>query len=128
MEGMEGIMVMDVDNFKQINDTHGHPAGDSALLSVASAIRGCVRGSDVLIRYGGDEFVLLFPQISSEMLDKKKEQIKLAVKAIELADCADIRLSISIGGVCNVHPISEAIREADRLMYLDKSDKPGATH
>ncbi len=126
LEGMEGIMVMDVDNFKQINDTYGHPTGDNALLSVASTIRNCVRGSDILIRYGGDEFVLLFPQISPEMLDKKKDQIKSAVKAIELPDCSDIQLSISIGGVCNIHPISEAIREADRLMYLDKSDKPDA--
>jgi diguanylate cyclase (GGDEF)-like protein len=124
LEGMEGVMVMDVNDFKQINDTYGHPTGDTALRSVANAVRSCVRGSDLLIRYGGDEFVLLLPQIESEMMAAKQLQIKQAVSAIRLTECPNLRLSISIGGVCDVHPISDAIQQADKLMYRDKATKP----
>ena len=123
LEGMEGVALIDVNSFKRINDTCGHAAGDAALRDIAGAIRSCIRKTDILIRYGGDEFLLLFPRMTEEIFLAKKKQIQQAVRSIRMSEFADIRLSVSVGGVCGVHPITEAIRKADYLMYLDKAEQ-----
>ena len=82
-----------------------------------------VRKTDILIRYGGDEFLLLFPRMTEEAFLDKKKQIQQAVRGIRMSEFADVQLSVSIGGICGVHPITEAIRKADYLMYLDKAEQ-----
>ena len=121
--GPAGVAIMDLDDFKIYNDTYGHHAGDMTLQAAAEAIRGCIRQSDTLIRYGGDEFLLLFPRMTEEIFLEKKKQIQQAVRGIRMSEFADIQLSVSVGGVCGVHPITEAIRKADYLMYLDKAEQ-----
>ena len=123
LEGMEGVALMDVNNFKLINDRCGHAAGDAALRDIANAVRSCIRKTDILIRYGGDEFLLLFPRMTEEAFLDKKKQIQQAVRGIRMSEFADVQLSVSIGGICGVHPITEAIRKADYLMYLDKAEQ-----
>ena len=123
LEGMEGVALLDVNSFKHINDTCGHAAGDAALRDIAGAIRSCIRKTDILIRFGGDEFLLLFPRMTDEIFLEKKKQIQQAVRGIRMSEFADIQLSVSVGGVCGVHPITEAIRKADYLMYLDKAEQ-----
>lgn len=123
LEGMEGVALIDVNSFKHINDTCGHAAGDAALRDIAGAIRSCIRKTDILIRYGGDEFLLLFPRMTEKIFLEKKKQIQQAVRGVRMSEFADIRLSVSVGGVCGVHPITEAIRKADYLMYLDKAEQ-----
>ena len=123
LEGMEGVALIDVNSFKHINDTCGHAAGDAALRDIAGAIRSCIRKTDILIRYGGDEFLLLFPRMTEEIFLEKKKQIQQTVRGVRMSEFADIQLSVSVGGVCGVHPITEAIRKADYLMYLDKAEQ-----
>ena len=125
LEGMECVMVIDADHFKKVNDTFGHIAGDAVLRSIASTIMDCTRKSDILIRYGGDEFLLLFPQIEEEEMQKKMQEIENAVNSIHLQDYPELQLSVSIGGVVGVHPIAEAIRKADLRMYQEKGKKEG---
>lgn len=120
LEGMESIAIIDANRFKQVNDSFGHPAGDAVLREIARAIKGCIRKTDILIRYGGDEFLLLFPKMSEEILERKMREISEAVENIRIADYPELRLSISIGGVTGVHPITEAIRQADLRMYAQK--------
>ena len=120
LEGMESIAIIDANRFKQVNDSFGHPAGDAVLREIARAIKGCIRKTDILIRYGGDEFLLLFPKMSEEILERKMQEISAAVENIRIADYPELRLSISIGGVTGVHPITEAIRQADLHMYAQK--------
>ena len=120
LEGMESIAFIDANRFKQINDSFGHPAGDAVLREIARAIKDCIRKTDILIRYGGDEFLLLFPKLSEEILERKMQEISEAVENIRIADYPELRLSISIGGVTGVHPITEAIRQADLHMYAQK--------
>ena len=86
-------------------------------------MRSCIRKTDILIRYGGDEFLLLFPRMTEEVFLDKKKQIQQAVRGIRMSEFADVQLSVSIGGICGVHPITEAIRKADYLMYLDKAGR-----
>ena len=120
LEGMESIAIIDANRFKQVNDSFGHPAGDAVLREIARAIKDCIRKTDILIRYGGDEFLLLFPKMSEEILERKMREISEAVENIRIADYPELRLSISIGGVTGVHPITEAIRQADLRMYAQK--------
>lgn len=122
-ENSDGIVMIDVDHFKQINDTYGHPIGDIALKKIASAILSCIRSSDVLIRYGGDEFLVIFPRIEKQALLLKLRYIQNAVSHAVVDDYPDIKLSISIGGVFRITPLMEAIRQADQFMYQDKARK-----
>ena len=120
MEGMECVEIIDVNQFKQVNDTYGHPAGDVVLRDIAAAIQSCIRSSDILVRYGGDEFLLLFPKMSENDMAEKNKRIKEAVADIVFTEYPTLHLSVSIGGVCGVHPIMEAIRQADKQMYENK--------
>ena len=120
LEGMECVAIVDVNNFKQVNDTFGHQAGDAALREVAATIHACIRNTDILIRYGGDEFLLLFSQMNEQVLARKKSEIQEAVKYIAMPEYPGLHLSVSFGGVSGVRPIGEAIRQADCLMYEDK--------
>lgn len=120
MEGMECVEIIDVDHFKQVNDTYGHLAGDVVLKDITAAIQSCIRSTDILIRYGGDEFLLLFPKMSEKNMLEKNKKIKKAVENIVFTEYPDLHVTVSIGGVCGVHPIMEAIHQADKLMYENK--------
>lgn len=120
LEGMECVAMIDVNHFKHVNDTFGHPAGDAVLRDIAAAIRSEITPVDILIRFGGDEFLLLCPRMSREALEKKSEEIQAAVRGIVIPEYPELHLSVSIGGVCGVHPLADAIRAADLRMYEDK--------
>lgn len=120
LEQANGVAVIDLDQFKQINDTYGHMAGDAALRHVSAVVRSCIRESDVLIRYGGDEFLLLFRDIGENAFYKKLRAIKQAVSEASVAEYPEITLSISIGGAYCVTPLTRAIDVADKAMYRDK--------
>ena len=120
LEGMGCVAIVDVDNFKQVNDTFGHQAGDAALKGVAATIHACIRNTDILIRYNDDEFLLLFSQMDKQVLERKKTEIQDAVKHIALPEYPELHLSVSFGGVSGVHPLGEAVRQADCLMYENK--------
>lgn len=120
MENVQAVAMIDVDKFKVINDRYGHIIGDAVLRHVAKQIRSCVRKEDLLIRYGGDEFVLAFNEISKEDFFEKLQHIKQAVRCSMLEDYPDIAVTISIGGAYGVHPLERAIDLADKEMYKDK--------
>ena len=123
--GPAGIALMDVDDFKICNDTYGHYAGDVALETAASAIQSCIRSSDLLIRYGGDEFLLVLPGIPGDFLQTKLEQISDAVRNAAVPGYSHFRLSLSIGGTMQTltDPVEGIVRRADWLMYQAKCRK-----
>lgn len=123
MEGAEGVAVIDVDHFKTVNDTLGHPVGDQALRAIAEAILSYVRSSDLMVRYGGDEFLLIVPRIPKGAFEERLEEIRQVVAKTKVPDHPELELSVSIGGAHGVFPMSEAICQADRLMYEDKARK-----
>lgn len=120
LEGMEHVAIIDVDSFKQVNDVYGHQTGDTVLRDIAAAIHSCIRSTDTLIRYGGDEFLLLFPKMDEHIFARKQNEIREAVRRIVIPEYPELHLSVSIGGVSGVHPLAEAIRQADYLMYENK--------
>ena len=123
--GPAGIALMDVDDFKICNDTYGHHAGDLALEAAASAIQSCIRSSDLLIRYGGDEFLLVLPGIPGDFLQTKLEQICTAAQMASVPGYPHFRVSLSIGGTMQAitDSMENAVRRADRLMYQAKGRK-----
>ena len=123
--GPAGIALMDVDDFKICNDTYGHYAGDVALKTVASAIQSCIRSSDLLIRYGGDEFLLVLPGIPGDFLQTKLEQICTAAQMASVPGYPHFRVSLSIGGTIQsiTDPVENIVRRADWLMYQAKGRK-----
>ncbi len=125
LRGIEGVVMLDLDKFKDINDTYGHDAGDAALVCFAETIFNSIRGSDILIRLGGDEFLILFPRIKRGAFEDKLDMISNAVKNASVEGCPEIKLSASIGGVYKMHPVSKTIKIADKLMYDVKSGGRG---
>ena len=122
-DSADGVAVLDVDNFKAINDTYGHQAGDAALRTIVQAIVGCIRNSDILIRYGGDEFLLVFPEIPEPVFNRRLQEITSAVSNAAVPDYPKMHLSVSVGGVYRMSPLSDAVYRADALMYKAKTEK-----
>ena len=119
-----GIALIDLDDFKLYNDTYGHNAGDIALCTVADVIRDSIRRSDRLIRFGGDEFLLVMPGIDEETFIKKLQGIQKKVNTTVIPGYSNIQLSISVGGVINsTEKIENAVEKADHLMYQAKDSK-----
>ena len=123
--GPAGVALLDVDDFKICNDTYGHHAGDLALEAAANAIQSCIRSSDLLIRYGGEEFLLGLPGIPSDILQGKLEQICTAAQMASVPGYPHFRVSLSIGGTMQAitDSMENAVRRADRLMYQAKGRK-----
>ncbi len=116
-----GVAVIDLDDFKLVNDALGHHAGDLAISAAARAMKSRVRESDILLRYGGDEFVLVLPNISEDDFVRKLESISKQVAQTTVPGYDQMSLSVSIGGVLsNGSTVEEAVKRADSLMYRAK--------
>lgn len=120
-EQVEGVVMIDVDHFKEVNDRFGHLVGDKALQSVAQSILSNLRQTDVLVRYGGDEFLLLVPHIRPG--EHVIQRVREAAASARVEGYPELELSASVGGVCGVHPLTEAIRQADAKMYQNKAER-----
>jgi diguanylate cyclase (GGDEF)-like protein len=119
------VMIMDIDNFKNINDTYGHNVGDSVILYVADVLVGTARKSDICVRFGGEEFVIVLPNTSFEASQILAEKIrtKIEVANIELANHSiSFTISIGISQVAQTDVIIEsALKKADEALYEAKS-------
>ena len=124
MQNSAGVAMIDLDDFKLYNDIYGHDMGDRVLKTVADAINPCIRKTDKLVRYGGDEFLLILPNMVRGTLRGKLLQIQEAIQNAKIPECSRLRLTASIGGVLSENEtIDEAIARADHLMYKAKDYK-----
>ena len=124
MQNSAGVAMIDLDDFKLYNDTYGHDMGDQVLCIVADVIKNCIRKTDKLIRYGGDEFLLILSDMVRGTLRGKLLQIQEAIENATIPNCSRLKLTASIGGVISEDgQIDEAIAKADQLMYKAKDHK-----
>lgn len=121
---VSGIAMLDIDDFKLYNDIFGHMAGDVALETVVGVIKEEIRKIDLIIRYGGDEFLIVMPGIEENSFVKKIRHIREKIDNTKVSGYPELKLSVSIGGVVSDgRPIEYAIDKADKLMYKAKIRK-----
>jgi diguanylate cyclase (GGDEF)-like protein len=124
MQNSAGVAMIDLDDFKLYNDIYGHDMGDQVLCIVADVIKNCIRKTDKLIRYGGDEFLLILSDMVRGTLRGKLLRIQEAIENATIPNCSRLKLTASIGGVISEDgKIDEAIAKADQLMYKAKDHK-----
>jgi len=119
-----GLLMIDVDRFKTINDVHGHQTGDLVLKEIAETLVSSLRSSDIVIRYGGDEFLVVLTETGSDP-EEVGTRIQAAVEANEtLRDVLGAGISVPVGSVSwnprSGGQLAAALSEADRRMYEDK--------
>jgi len=118
-----GILMIDLDHFKVLNDRHGHHIGDEVLRAVAAAIAGAVRDVDVPARYGGEEFVVLLRDPGPSVAVEVGERIRAAVAALDLRELRIRSVSVSVGVAVQVRPdepIEAIVEAADKALYRAK--------
>jgi diguanylate cyclase (GGDEF)-like protein len=119
------LALLDVDRFKAINDTHGHPAGDAVLQAIAAELRRVTRGGDVLGRFGGEEFAVLMPETSLAKARQAGERLRAAIarRAIDLPDGTSMRVTISVGVALlgGTEGCDHLISRADAALYEAKA-------
>ena len=118
-----GILMVDIDQFKRVNDRFGHEVGDDVLRAVAGAIAGAVRDDDVPARYGGEEFVVLLRNASGPIALEVAERVRLAVAGLDLRALGPSSISVSVGVAVQVdadQPIADLLADADRALYRAK--------
>lgn len=124
--GQLSLMILDIDHFKRFNDTHGHPAGDIILATVAERVLANARKVDLTARYGGDEFLILLPDTSAEEALLLADRLHQAVseEPLTLGDASAVHLTVSIGVATyptHASTIDELLQRADEALYWIKS-------
>lgn len=117
------IMLVDIDFFKQVNDTHGHQVGDDALRAVAKCMTKGLRPFDLLVRYGGEEFAVLLPDTDHEKAMILSERLRgiVADTTIQIGEISlHLTISIGVASTRNDEPLEELLEEADRALYRAK--------
>jgi diguanylate cyclase (GGDEF)-like protein len=129
------LVMIDMDRFKEVNDTHGHAAGDHMLRSFADCVRMTLRRTDLAFRYGGDEFVIALPQTSIAQAEQVVQKIRQAYSAVDFSDAIaklDHQPTLSIGVVersagNNVLTLTALLTAADQALYDAKNDNRNCT-
>jgi putative two-component system response regulator len=122
----DAVALSDVDNFKRINDNYGHHTGDLALQAVSRCFMSNMRVTDSVIRYGGDEFLLVFRNIPEKNFNDKLDELLRLIQGITIDEYPDIKITVSIGGCFKQGingRISDTVKKADAMLYRAKTVK-----
>ena len=114
------MAVFDIDDFKKINDTHGHIVGDKVLISLSSLVTQNLKGEEFFARWGGEEFVLIFPSSNLEQSVDRINDLREKINAFVFTDGIYLSCSFGVVSALGIDDLDTLIDEADRLMYLAK--------
>ncbi|GEM_PF-2459362 len=115
------VIFIDIDNFKAVNDTHGHKVGDCVLKNIAAKLEASTRTKDILCRFGGEEFIIIYSGISKEDVLMKSKMMRIEIQNMQFA-CKQTNITVSMGlSFGNVgDDIHQVIEEADKALYIAK--------
>lgn len=128
------LLMLDIDNFKRINDLHGHSAGDQVLQAVSSVLAECVRPMDSLVRFGGEEFAIILPACHAVFGKSIAERIRCAIEAVQIpiSPTERLRVTVSVGGAFALQWIRSTrqlwIERADQQLYQSKRHGRNCVH
>lgn len=126
-EPCNAVVMADIDLFKNINDTYGHRVGDEAIQKVAAILEQSVRKDDVVLRYGGDEFMMVFFDITRDVLERKLSALRSDLRGITLEGNPDIRITMSLGAAVGTELVNNLISTADKALYESKESRDAFT-
>jgi two-component system, cell cycle response regulator len=121
------VLVLDIDYFKAVNDTHGHDAGDEVLREFALRLRKSIRGIDLACRYGGEEFVVVMPETDLAVATMVAERLRRRIASEPFpiqqgARAIEVTISIGIAGLTGADTAASVIKRADQALYRAKRD------
>jgi diguanylate cyclase (GGDEF)-like protein len=120
------LLLLDIDHFKRINDRYGHPVGDQVLKQVAATVTGTLRRSDVLVRWGGEEFLVLLPNTTESAAHELAERLRAAIEALavraEGAAHVPVSASFGVASLGNEQRFEDLVARADDALYRAKSE------
>ncbi|WP_051529959.1 diguanylate cyclase [Anoxybacteroides tepidamans] len=117
------VFIIDVDDFKRINDTYGHDTGDQVLARIASVLQRQTRKTDIVVRWGGDEFLLIMPDAPSAFAASLRGGINIAMRELVHEFGFEVKVSVGSCNANNAMQIEQMIKEADENMYCEKQAK-----
>lgn len=114
------LLIIDIDHFKKINDTHGHEVGDDVIRHVANRINNCIRAKDIAVRWGGEEFIITFKGMTNDQLYIKAQQICTSIASSSILG---LDITVSIGGTTatDTH-FNDVYKIADKALYCSKNN------
>ena len=122
------VLMIDIDNFKKVNDTYGHATGDLVLKSVAHVLQGCIRPMDTVSRIGGEEFAIILPNCPLDFGQTAAERVRTKVqnRSVLIAPGQEVSVTVSIGGAFAPQrvriPAQQWLARADQQLYLAKKE------
>lgn len=117
------LIVVDIDNLKECNDLYGHNVGDKAITAVGEAIRDSIRGNDIPIHYGGDEYIIILPNTGIVSAEKVVERIRNKIKRKSISKKFNIEISAGIACSDDINELEQIMQLADEKMYIEKRKK-----
>jgi diguanylate cyclase (GGDEF)-like protein len=122
-----GIIMIDIDHFKRFNDTHGHSAGDTLLQSLGQFLQSHIRDKDVACRYGGEEFILIIPDVSLEVVQQRAEYLRQQVKQLQVRSAGQMNTGITLSMGIAMYPehgrtMEAVLHAADGALYRAKQE------
>lgn len=114
-------VLIDLDRFKEVNDTFGHQAGDQLLRDVSNLLRRTVRAYDILVRWGGEEFLMVLPGVDRDVARTLAERVRIAVEALDTHGLGPVTLSAGVAGFENDYDFTSTLKAADRRLYQAKA-------
>lgn len=116
----DALMLIDIDYFKKINDTHGHLVGDAVLKAVAQCLRKHIRISDIAVRWGGDELMVYAPRTSGKQAAKLAEKIRLQIVQLQVAEVERLTISVGVAALQPGEQLAQLLNRADLALYQAK--------